>query len=333
LPTSIFGIIRIISGCWGDDMRAMDLFCGAGGSSLGAAAAGVDIVAGFDVWSVAGSVYRANFPRAWLYLCDLASLDESDIRGIHGDLGDVDLILASPPCVDHSPARGARLPSPAGLDLPWCVWRFAAVFLPRWIVVENVIGMRRWHDYRPFLCALMGLGYCVRVLVLDAADFGVSQRRRRLYIVCDRETDPPEIAPRTPHTPVSDVIDLDGYAYAPLCMPRRARATIERVERAICALGRDVPFISVYYGSGSQWQTLDVPLRTVTTSGHFALVRPDRRGGHEMRMLQVDELRRAMGFPASFDFCGCTRTDTMRLLGNAVCPPVMQAIVETLIGA
>ena len=55
-----------------------------------------------------------------------------------------------------------------------------------------------------------------------------------------------------------------------------------------------------------------------------------RRGGHEMRMLQVDELRRAMSFPVWFDFGGCTRTDTMRLLGNAVCPLVMQAIVEEL---
>ena len=315
-------------------MRAIDLFCGAGGSSLGAAAAGVEIVAGFDIWDVAGRVYAANFPRARFYLCDLATLMESDIWVMRDDLGPVDLLLASPPCTDHSPARGARPPSSAGLDLPWCVWRFAAVFLPRWIVVENVIGMRRWHDYRPFLCALMGLGYRVRVCILDAADFGVPQRRKRLYVVCDREADPPEIAPRASvHVPARCVIDLDGYAYTPLHTPRRARATIERVERAIRTLGRDVAFISVYYGSGPQWQTLDVPLRTVTTSGHFALVRPDQRGGHEMRMLQLDELRRAMGFPARFDFGGCTRTETMRLLGNAVCPPVMQAIVETLIGA
>jgi DNA (cytosine-5)-methyltransferase 1 len=314
-------------------MRAIDLFCGAGGSSLGAMAAGVEIVAGFDIWPVAGSVYRANFPSARFYLCDLAALDESDIRSIRDGLGDVDLILASPPCTDHSPARGAAPPSLAGLDLPWCVWRFAAVFRPRWLVIENVPGMRRWHDYRAFLHALMRLGYCLRVQDLNAADFGVPQRRRRLYIVCDREAELPEIAPRTPHMPVGDVIDLDGYAYTPLHTPRRARATIERVERAVRALGRDVAFISVYYGSGPQWQTLDVPLRTVTTSAHFALVRPDRCGGHEMRMLQVDELRRAMGFPASFGFGGCTRTETMRLLGNAVCPPVMQAIVETLIGA
>jgi DNA (cytosine-5)-methyltransferase 1 len=315
-------------------MRAVDLFCGAGGSSLGAAAAGVEIVAGFDIWPVAARVYAANFPRARFYLCDLAALDESDIRVIRDDLGPVDLLLASPPCTDHSPARGARSRCEKSLDLPWCVWAFARVFRPRWIVVENVVQMRRWHDYCPFLCALMGLGYCVRVWVLDAADFGVPQRRRRLYVVCDREAEPPEIAPRVSvRIPAACVVDLDGYAYAPLYTPRRAARTIERVERAIRTLGRDVAFISVYYGSGPQWQTLDVPLRTVTTSGHFALVRPDRRGGHEMRMLQVDELRRAMSFPAWFDFGGCTRTETMRLLGNAVCPLVMQAIVETLIGA
>jgi DNA (cytosine-5)-methyltransferase 1 len=312
-------------------MRAMDLFCGAGGSSLGAAAAGVEIAAGFDVWPVAGSVYRANFPHARFYPCDLAALDESDIRSIHGDLGDVDLILASPPCVDHSLARGAKPPSSAGLDLPWCVWRFAAVFLPRWIVVENVVQMRRWHGYRSFLYALMSLDYRARVCILDAADFGVPQRRRRLYIVCDREADPPEIAPRaSERIPAARVVDLNGYAYNPLYTPRRAARTIERVERALRALGRDVPFISVYYGSGPQWQTLDVPLRTVTTSAHFALVRPDGDGGHEMRMLQVGELRAAMGFPDRFDLGGCARADQMRLLGNAVCPPVMQAIVEEL---
>ena len=312
-------------------MRAIDLFCGAGGGSCGAAAAGVDIVAGFDVWPVAGSVYRANFPRARLHLCDLAMLRESDIRSIHDDLGGVDLILASPPCTDHSPARGARPPSLAGLDLPWCVWTFARVFRPRWLVIENVPGMRRWHGYRAFLWSLCGLGYCIRQEILDAVDFGVPQRRRRLYIVCDREAEPPEIAPRTPHMPVGDVIDLDGYAYTTLHTPRRACATIERVERALRALGRDAVFLTVYYGSGPQWQTLDVPLRTITTHDRFALVRPDGNGSHEVRMLQPDELRAAMGFPEECDLNGCpTRADKIRLLGNAVCPPVVQAIIETL---
>jgi len=77
-------------------MRAVDLFCGAGGSSLGAAAAGVEIVAGFDIWPVAAWVYAANFPRARFHLCDLAILVESDIRVMRDDLGPVDLLLASP---------------------------------------------------------------------------------------------------------------------------------------------------------------------------------------------------------------------------------------------
>jgi DNA (cytosine-5)-methyltransferase 1 len=158
------------------------------------------------------------------------------------------------------------------------------VFLPRWIVVENVVQMRRWHGYRALLHVLMRLGYRVCVRILDAADFGVPQRRRRLFIVCDRETDLPEIAPRTAHRPARDVIDPGVGVYKPLYAPWRARATIERVERALQALGRDATFLSVYYGSGPQWQTLDAPLRTVTTRGHFALVRPGR-GGHEMRML------------------------------------------------
>ena len=64
-------------------MRAIDLFCGAGGSSLGAAAAGAEIVAGFDIWPVARWVYRANFPHARFYPCDLATLGHAgDCRGV-----------------------------------------------------------------------------------------------------------------------------------------------------------------------------------------------------------------------------------------------------------
>jgi DNA (cytosine-5)-methyltransferase 1 len=309
-------------------MRAIDLFCGAGGSSLGAVMAGAEIVAGFDVWQVAERIYRANFPRARFYLRDLAILSESDIRGLCDDLGPVDLILASPDCSSHSLARGDRPPCGKSLELPWCVWAFARVFRPRWVVVENVPALRRWRSYESFLRALRER-YHVREQVLDASDFGVPQRRKRLYIVCDRDADPPEIAPRTRPAPARDVIDFDRYPYTPLYTPRRARRTVERAERAFRALGRDAVYLMVYYGSGPQWQTLDVPLRTVTTSGHFALVRPDGRGGHEMRMLQLDELRAAMGFPPDFGLFG-TRADRMRLLGNAVCPPVMRTIVETL---
>lgn len=316
-------------------IRAIDLFCGIGGNSWGARASGAEIVAGFDNWVVAGNVYRENFPETKFYQYDLAALEESDIQHLYEELGHVDLLLASPECTSHSLARGDKPPREESLNLSWCIWKFVRVFRPRWIIIENVPALQKWQHYESFLQALREQGgYYIREQTLDASDFGVCQRRKRLYIVCDKERNPPEVMPCTSeHIPVRNVIDLDGrYSYTPLYTPKRAKKTIKRAERAFRALGEDTTFLIVYYGSGPQWQTLDVPLRTITTHDRFALVRPNGRGGHEMRMLQPEELQAAMGFPAEFNLNGCTtRTHKIHLLGNAVCPPVMQAIVEALI--
>ena len=49
-----------------------------------------------------------------------------------------------------------------------------------------------------------------------------------------------------------------------------------------------------------------------------------------LRMLQVDELRDAMGFPGSYRFAYGTRRDKIKMIGNAVCPPVMNAIIQSI---
>ena len=80
---------------------------------------------------------------------------------------------------------------------------------------------------------------------------------------------------------------------------------------------------------GGGWQTLDRPLRTVTTVDRFALVEPGATG-HSMRMLQVPELKKAMGFRTDYLMNQGTRRQNIKILGNGVCPPVMQAIVNQL---
>ena len=77
----------------------------------------------------------------------------------------------------------------------------------------------------------------------------------------------------------------------------RALATLARARRARDELGDGVPFLIVYYGTdrAGGWQRLDVPLRTVTTIDRFAIVKWED-GVPMMRMLQPDELSRAMGF-------------------------------------
>jgi DNA (cytosine-5)-methyltransferase 1 len=84
-----------------------------------------------------------------------------------------------------------------------------------------------------------------------------------------------------------------------------------------------------YYGSGSglTGRSLSRPLGTVTTLDRWAILDGDR-----MRMLQPSELRRAMGFPATTQLPPDRRT-AIKLLGNAVCPPVAEAIARALLGA
>ena len=203
-------------------------------------------------------------------------------------------------------------------------------------MVENVQGMRSWSRYPEFRQRLERLGYAVCEAVINAADHGVPQSRRRLFLLCDSAVAPDvhfDTIMRRTRTAL-EVIDRNGtYGYSPLFCKTRAPATIERAERAIGSIGRNEPFLVVYYGSDHSggWQPLDVPLRTLTTLDRFAFVKPTRRG-HMMRMLQLPELKKAMGMPIRFRIKEGTRRDRIKLVGNAVCPPVMRDVLRKLTG-
>jgi DNA (cytosine-5)-methyltransferase 1 len=180
---------------------------------------------------------------------------------------------------------------------------------------------------------LKRIGYYISEQVLDAASFGVPQNRRRLFVICDREAKPAEVAPGCNKTAwVRDVLDPDDrWEMTDLLRKGRASETKARARRAIAALGQGKSFLIVYYGTDGcgGWQPLDRPLRTITTIDRFALVRPSTQG-YRMRMLQVPELQRAMGAPPEFSLTVGTRRDRIKLLGNGVCPPVMENIVNSL---
>ncbi len=312
-------------------IRAIDLFCGAGGSSWGASSAGVEVVAGFDLWPVAKSVYSDNFPDAKFYCENIESLDPSNIKK---ELGDIDLILASPECTNHSVAKGNKPRCEKSRSTALQVLRFAKTFEPRWIIVENVVGMKSWARYETFINDIEKLGYHTRTQTLNSADFGVPQARRRLFIMFDREMIPnPVSKPCRKRKTAKEIIDGNGtYRYSMLRTEKRAKATLERAYRAVAEIGNKTPFILVYYGSDAAggWQRLDVPLRTITTLDRFAYVKPNG-SGHVMRMLQPPELKKAMGWPKKYKIIHGTRRDKIKMIGNAVSPPVMKYVVKKLI--
>ena len=312
-------------------IEALDMFCGAGGSSAGARLAGADVVHGIDAWDLAAHTFQDNFCGTRV---DIRKLGPDSRPPSALGRGDIDLLIASPECTNHSPAKGSVPRSENSRRTSNYVVNFARRLNPRWIVLENVVQLRNWKGFDRLIRELKDLDYHISLQILDAADFGVPQARRRLFVLCDKDREPHTIHPqkrnrRTAH----NVVRFDGpWLSKPLRIPGRAAATIERAERGIGALGRGFPFLIVYYGSdgGGGWQRLDRPLRTLTTLDRFGLV--TWQGKEPMlRMLQVEELRRAMGFPRNYRFEHGSRRDKIKMIGNGVCPPVMEAVIETLI--
>ena len=315
-------------------IRAYDMYCGAGGSSRGAANAGAVIAGGIDGWGLATKVFADNFPSAEVVN---SRVENQDPNRISEATGPIDLLMASPECTSHSCARGARPRSDESRDTAFEVVRYARAMQPRWLVIENVAHMRAWGRYRELHRALSNAGYRIEEHVLNAADFGVPQSRQRLFLLCDRDADPPvSLAKRPgPKPSAGGVLDPVGQWHrSPLDNGRRAPTTIARAMRAVDALGSDERFLIVYYGNdgGRGWQSLSVPLRTVTTRDRFGLCEPSE-DGLTLRMLQVPELSRAMGFRDQLTLCHGTRNDRVMLLGNGVCPPVMEAVVRALVGS
>ena len=312
--------------------RTLDLFCGGGGSSWGARSAGAQIACGIDSSPYAVATYGRNFPRA--KAVEMTLDHDSRPTDIPG-LGRIDLLLASPECTHHTCARGARPRDENSKLTARYVLNFARDLLPRWIVVENVLHMKGWNGYRPLVGELEALGYHVLPQELDASKLGVPQRRKRLFLLCDRWSMPREVPLRRGRSrSARSVVEMsDRWKSRPVGPGTHAAATLARIDCGITALGRGVPFLVVYYGSDGSggWQSLDKPLRTLTTLDRFGLLTWDG-DIPMMRMLQVPELQAAMGFGPEFDLdCG-PRRDRIRTLGNGVCPPVMEAIVLGLTG-
>lgn len=288
------------------------------------------MVAAVDGWETAASTYRDNFPDAKVVN---TILDDRTGPEIFGEIGKVDLLIASPECTHHSIARGAKPRDENSRRSGWFVMPFVRELEPRWVVLENVSGMKRWDGFRELMEEL-SLHYHLRTQMLDAGDFGVPQTRKRLFIMGDRLKKPAKIIGTGDCVTAMEILDdVSEWKAKDLFGGRLAENTMARVARGIKELGEQQDFLVVYYGSdrAGGWQPLDRPLRTLTTVDRFGLVRWVD-GVATFRMLQVSELRKAMGYPDEAVLTRGSRRDRVKLLGNGVCPPVMQAVVESLVG-
>lgn len=298
-------------------LTVADLFAGAGGFSTGARMAGCRVVFAANHWPAAVEIHAANHPEAQHSCQDLHQADWTQVPA-H------DVLLASPACQGHSRARGKERPHhDAQRSTAWAVVSAAECHRPAAIVVENVPEFTRWALYPAWCAALHALGYALAPQIIDAADHGVPQHRRRLFIVGTRSRHPVALnLPRREHVPAASIIDFDAGRWSPVERPGRAAATLNRIRAGRTQHGER--FVTAYYGNERGGRSLNRPLGTITTRDRWAVIDGDR-----MRMLDVSEARAAMGFPASYRLPENRRL-AMHLLGNAVVPRVAADVLDAL---
>jgi DNA (cytosine-5)-methyltransferase 1 len=300
-------------------MDAIDLFAGAGGFSTGARAAGATVVWAANHWPTAVKWHTENHPETE-HACQ--DLQQADFRAAPRH----DLLLASPACQGHSRARGAEKPHHDALrSTAWAVVTCAEVHRPAAVVVENVPEFALWTLYPAWCAAMNALGYALAPQVIDAADHGVPQHRRRLFIVATRSAHPIELdMPARDVAPIGAAIERHAGTWSQVDRPGRSAATLQRVASGRARFGDR--FVMPYYGSGSglTGRSIDLPLGTVTTRARWAVV-----DGARMRMLSIPENKAAMGFPIDYRLPD-SPAEAVHLLGNAVCPPVAADIITAL---
>ncbi len=299
-------------------IKAVDLFAGAGGFSEGAKMAGVSVAWAGNHWPAAVEYHSLNHPHAEHVCQDLQQADWAQVPA-H------DLLLASPSCTGFTKARGKDKPGhDAARSTAWAVVSCAEYHRPQFVLVENVAEFQQWILFPAWELAMQALGYTMTLYVVDAADHGVPQNRRRLFIVCSRSKAPLFVSlPRRQHKPA--VIDWQAGNWSEIDKPGRSAATLARI-----ANGREQHgdrFLVPFYGSATTGRSIKRPVGTITTRDRWAAI-----DGDSMRMLTADECRAAMGFPAGYKLPESHKL-AVHMLGNAVCPPVAADLIREVIAA
>lgn len=300
-------------------IKVLDLFCGCGGMSKGLDDAGLEIVAGLDIWDKAIDSYKKNFDH--LSICN-------DLRKIPPELfsdqynikkGHIDLIVGGPPCQGFSMAGKRDIKDPRNSLFMEYV-KYLNFFNPKAFIMENVMGilsMKNTAGTKVINIIMEELNdkYNTVICKLYASDFEVPQNRRRVIIIGVRKdlniipTEPIPVLSKENRIPVSTILELKEDVNIKQFLSERALAGIQRKKERAKKNGN---------GFGAQFLKMDKPSYTIPArywkDGYDALV---KYSDTEVRRLTILELKRIQSFPDSFILEG-NKKDKIMQIGNAV---------------
>lgn len=168
-------------------LTALDLFAGMGGLTRGLRDAEFSVLGAVERSELAVETYKANHRRTRVWNCDIRKLDPASVATELGLApGDLDLLAGCPPCQGFSSLttrNGHRAVEDERNELVFQFGRFAEELRPKALMMENVPGLASDDRFKRLEANLRKMGYSLLSLILDVADYGVPQRRRRLLLL------------------------------------------------------------------------------------------------------------------------------------------------------
>lgn len=325
-------------------LAAVDLFCGCGGMTVGLKRAGFRVLGAVDIDPLSVKTYKANHRDVAQWEKDIRDLDPQELLDVLGlEKGGLELLAGCPPCQGFSTMRtlnGALMIDDPRNDLLLEFERFVEALRPRSVMMENVPGLADDKRFEAFLKKLKRLGYLGTHRVLDAAEYGVPQRRRRLIYLAGLRMEIPFADKTAKMKTVKDAIgDLPkaGQSGDPVHdMPENRTPKVLEIIRLIPKDGgsrKDLPdeyqlechrrcsgFKDVY--GRMSWKKVAPTI----TSGCFNPSKGRFLHPEENRAITMREAALLQGFPRQYKFPTTNNKSAVALMiGNALPPPFITA--------
>lgn len=168
-------------------MKAVDLFSGCGGLSEGLLRAGFSVIGAVEVDPLAAETYRMNHRKTKVWETDIRMLDPFRMMSeLQIKPGELDLLAGCPPCQGFSSMRtlnGRKDVEDPINELVFEFLRFVEAFAPKALMMENVPGLATDKRFHRLAKGLKALGYIIEWDIVDVAQYGVPQRRRRFIMI------------------------------------------------------------------------------------------------------------------------------------------------------
>jgi len=311
-------------------MRAIDLYAGIGGWSLGLRLAGVEVVASYEWWKPAINTHNGNHGG------DLAPVD---IRKLDfADLPDgIDLVVGSPPCTEFSYAnRGGRGNIAEGMKDLVRFFEVVEHCRPRFWAMENVprvaeVLRHGFADPGHPLYRFRNLG--AEIDVIDFSDYGAPQARRRCIATNIPLDTIKALQPSIPSRTLGDVVAAlaaGGKVVDPVWGTRlpAAELTETQTEPPLngeeLRMNREAKEYHPVYNNMAFPDLLNQPARTVTATctrvSRESIVIEDPRLPGSFRRLTIRERASLQGFPITYQFFAKSFAEKAKMIGNAIPP-------------